>query len=232
MTGHIEDKADVLPEPTVRTTGSGIADQDRDSLCRRALDLEYFTVLYNIAEGLVSVWAGAAAGSIALIGFGLDSFIESFSGGILIWRLRRSSGDDQREKELERKAVKLVACSFFLLAAYVAYEAVEKLYGGIRPEGSLIGVVITLISILIMRSLAKKKLELGKRIGSRALVADAMETVACIAFSVTLIVGLGLNLLLGWWWADPAVSLVIAALLLHEGAEFWREEEMELEGVG
>jgi len=194
------------------------------SLYRRALRLEYFTVLYNIVEGIVCILVGAGAGSIALVGFGLDSFIECFSGCILIWRLRCHSDDEAREKRLERRAVKLVALSFFLLAFYVAFEAARKLYLMEMPDGSLIGVIITLLSIVIMRSLARKKLDIGRRLGSRALVADGMETVACIAFSVTLIVGLGLNLLFGWWWADPAVSLIIAALCVKEGLEFWGEE--------
>lgn len=211
-----------LSAPAERKTAQG-----EEGLYRRALKLEYFTVLYNIIEGVVSILAGAAAGSIALVGFGLDSFIECFSGGILIWRLNRHSDDGEKEKRLEKRAVKLVALSFFLLAAYVALEAGRKLYCMEMPDGSLVGVVITLLSIVIMRSLAKKKLDIGRRLGSRALVADGMETVACIAFSITLIVGLGLNLIFGWWWADPAVSLIIAALCVKEGCEFWEEEKEE-----
>jgi len=191
----------------------------------KALQLEYFTVGYNIVEGIVSIGAGALAGSIALIGFGLDSFIESFSGAILIWRLRNRSEDKEKEKALEKKAVKLVACSFFVLAAYVAYESLQKIYLAQRPDGSPAGIAIAFLSIVIMRSLAKQKMEVGEKIKSRALIADSRETIACIFFSITLIAGLFLNYLFGWWWADPVASLVIAGLLVHEGREFYEEEE-------
>lgn len=194
---------------------------------RKALWLEYFTVAYNIIEGLVSIGAGMMAGSIALVGFGLDSFIESFSGTILIWRLKNHSDDGAKEKELDGKAVRLVGWSFFILAAYVAIESIRKLYLHEMPDGSLIGIVISLISIVIMRSLAAQKLELGERIKSRALIADSRETVACICFSVTLIAGLLLNYVLGWWWADPVASLVIAAMLVREGRECWECGEEE-----
>lgn len=207
-------------ETTVSLSGKLVVDP-----YRHALRLEYFTVGYNLVEGLVSVGAGALSGSIALVGFGLDSFIESFSGAILIWRLRGHCADEKKERELERKAVQLVAISFFLIAAYVFYESVRKLYLSERPDGSLLGIVISLLSILIMRRLAAQKMVLGKEIKSRALIADARETVACIIFSITLIFGLLLNYLFGWWWADPVASLVIAFLLVREGCEFWEEEE-------
>jgi len=190
------------------------------------LRLEYFTVLYNIFEGIISIFAGASAGSIALVSFGLDSFIESFSGVVLIWRLRHHSDDSEKEAELERKAVRLVAISFFLLAAYVSVESLRKIYLREMPDGSFVGIIIALLSIIIMRELARRKLELGRNLGSRALVADARETVACICFSVTLVLGLILNYSFGWWWADPVASLVIAGMLLREGLEFWGEEEL------
>lgn len=203
-------------------------DRQKDDLCRAGLRLEYFTVAYNILEGVVSVLAGAAAGSIALVGFGLDSFIECFSGLILIWRLRRHSDDGEREAWLESKAVRLVALSFFLLAAYVGSESLRKLYLHEMPDGSIAGIFIALLSIIIMQSLARKKLKLGRALGSRALIADAKETVACIYFSVALLSGLLLNYLWGWWWADPAASLVIVAFLFREGHELWKEERRKV----
>lgn len=206
----------------IRMDGEG---QSGAGMYEKALQLEYFTVGYNIIEGIVSIGAGALAGSIALVGFGLDSFIESFSGAILIWRLRNRSEDEEEEKALEKKAVKLVACSFFVLAAYVAYESLQKLYLEQKPDGSPAGIAIAFLSIVIMRSLAKQKMEVGERIKSRALIADSRETIACICFSITLIAGLFLNYLFGWWWADPVASLVIAGLLVHEGREFYEEEE-------
>jgi divalent metal cation (Fe/Co/Zn/Cd) transporter len=199
---------------------------EKVELCRKALNLEYFTVGYNIVEGVVCISAGAIAGSIALVSFGLDSFIESFSGTILIWRLKNHSDNEEKERELERKSVKLVAYSFFVLAVYVSYESLRKLYLAEAPEGSLFGIIISLVSILIMYSLARRKKELGERMNSRALIADSRETVACICFSITLILGLLLNYFFGWWWADPVASLVIAGLLVREGREFWEEEKI------
>lgn len=194
---------------------------------QKALQLEYFTVGYNIVEGLISIGTGALAGSIALVGFGSDSFIESLSGAILIWRIKNHSDNEQKERVLEKKAVRLVACSFFILAAYVAYESMRKLYFTEKPDDSLIGILISFLSIIIMRSLAKQKLELGEKIKSRALIADARETIACIYFSITLIAGLILNFLFDWWWADPIASLIIAGLLIKEGCEFWEEEKKQ-----
>jgi divalent metal cation (Fe/Co/Zn/Cd) transporter len=171
----------------------------RINLYKKGLRLEYFTVAYNVFEGLVSIGAGVIAGSVALIGFGLDSFIESISGGVLVWRLRTHSVDMAKERRIEQKAVKYVAYSFFILATYVAYEAIKKLYFREMPEGSLIGIIIASLSVIIMPILASQKRKIGEKIGSRALIADSKETIACLYLSITLLFGLLLNYFLGWW---------------------------------
>jgi len=201
-------------------------DKDQEvRLYKKSLRLEYFTVGYNVLEGLASIAAGIIAGSIALVGFGLDSFIESLSGSVLIWRLRQHSDDDEKERNLEEKAIRFVAYSFFVLAVYVAYEALKKLYLREMPEGSLVGIIIASVSIVIMPILANQKRQTGEKIGSRALVADSKETLVCTFLSATLLFGLLLNYFLGWWWADPAASLVIVGFLIKEGRELFKGEE-------
>ena len=199
--------------------------EEKIKLYKKGLWLEYFTVGYNILEGLVSIGSGIVAGSIALVGFGLDSFIESLSGVVLIWRLKNHSDDEEKETKLEQRAVKFVAYSFFILAVYVAYEAIKKLYFREMPEDSLVGIIIAILSIVIMPTLARQKRQTGEKIGSRALIADSRETVACLFLTVTLLVGLLLNYFLGWWWTDPIASLVIVWFLVKEGREFLEVEE-------
>jgi len=194
-------------------------------LYRKGILLEYFTVAYNVFEGLISIGAGLVAGSVALVGFGLDSFIESISGGVLIWRLKNHSNDSEREEKIEQRAIKYVAYSFFILALYVAYEAIKKLYFREMPEGSLVGIVIATLSIIIMPILASQKRKVGEKIESRALIADSRETTACVYLSITLLLGLLLNYFLGWWWADPVVSLIIVGFLIKEGCELLEGEE-------
>lgn len=201
---------------------------DRRRLLRRGLLLEYLTVGWNIVEGIVAIAAGLAAGSIALVGFGIDSFVESVSGSVLIWRLRSEevgTGDAESIERIERRAERFVGISFFLLAAYVAFAAVRSLLGGERPDASPVGIGLTALSIVVMLWLARAKRRTGEALGSRALVADAQQTYACWYLSVAALAGLGLNALFGWWWADPLAALVIAAFLVHEGAEAWRGEE-------
>lgn len=204
---------------------------EKAGLYRQGLRLEYFTVGYNVLEGVASVIAGALAGSIALVGFGLDSAIESLSGGVLIWRLRHPLGDEAEQERLERRATRFVGYTFFLLGAYVLYEAVRKLYLREAPEGSLAGIIIALLSVIIMPLLARRKRRVGERLGSRALIADSRETIACMYLSVALLLGLLLNYFLHWWWADPVASLVIVLFLIKEGRECLEgEEDEETEG--
>lgn len=210
----------------------------RSDILRRSLRLEYFTVGWNVVEGLVSIAAAAAAGSIALLGFGIDSFVETASGAILIWRLRSEARDGAfaDAESLDRKARKLVGLSLFLLAAYVAIDATKSLISGDRPESSVAGIVITSLSLFVMLWLARAKRRAAAALDSRALEADSFQTTACWWLSLITLSGIGLNALLGWWWADPAAALGMTYLLVQEGREAWRGEkcccESQFTGAG
>lgn len=206
----------------------------RVRLLERGLRLEYLTVGWNIAEGLIAIGAGVVAGSIALIGFGVDSFVETMSGLVLIWRLRaeaNGAADEERIEQIERRASRLVAVSFLILAAYVAFEAVRTLAAQDQPDASPVGIALTAVSLLVMLWLARAKLDTGKALGSRALIADSHQTFACWYLSATTLAGLALNAVFGLWWADPGAALVIAVFLVREAREAWEGEE-EHEGEG
>ena len=196
-------------------------------LHKKALSLSYFTVGYNIIEGIVSIFAGVLAGSIALIGFGLDSFVESLSGGVMIWRFRKHGQMSEEEEErIEAKAVRLIAYTFFILGAYVLYESVKKLYLQEMPDPSLFGIIIAIVSIIVMPVLFYMKYQTGKTINSRSLVADSKQTLACCFLSVALLIGLGLNYFFGFWEADPIVGLVTVVFLVREGYHALKEERL------
>lgn len=194
---------------------------------QRGLRLEYLTVGWNILEGVVSVVAALAAGSVALFGFGIDSFVETASGLILIWRLRaeRTPREPEQIERLDHRAHRLVALSLFALAAYIAVEAVRTLVAGERPEATPVGLVITSLSLGVMWWLARAKRDTAHSLGSRALAADSFQTSACFWLSVITLAGIGLNAWLGWWWADPAAALGITWFLVREGREAWRGED-------
>jgi divalent metal cation (Fe/Co/Zn/Cd) transporter len=195
-----------------------------DKLYKDALNLEYFTVGYNFLEAFLSIFFGSSAGSIALVGFGLDSIVESLSGLILIWRLQKHNiYSENEEMESEKKTIKLVAVTFFLLAAYVLYESVKKLIFIEIPETSLPGIIIAIFSIFIMPVLSFKKRNLGIKINSKALVADSKETLVCAFLSVSLLLGLTMNYFFGFWQADPLVGLIVVVFLIREGQESWEE---------
>jgi cation diffusion facilitator family transporter len=192
---------------------------------KRGINLEYFTLGYNVLEAFASVAFGFLAGSIALVGFGLDSVVESLSGLILLWRLKKHETlTEEEEERIEHKAVKFVAITFCILGAYVLFESVKKLLYQEIPEPSLPGIVISVLSLIIMPVLARKKYRVGVEIGSRALIADSKETLACALLSVALLLGLGLNYVAGIWWADPVAALVIVFFLFREGWEGLRGE--------
>lgn len=196
-------------------------------LHKRALSLSYFTVGYNISEGVVSILAGLLAGSIALVGFGLDSFVESLSGGVMIWRLRKHGKiSEEEEEKAERRAVRLVAYTFFILGAYVFYESIEKLSAHEIPHPSLFGIIIAVVSMIVMPILFYLKYQTGRSMGSKSLVADSKETLACVFLSGALLVGLGLNYLYGFWQADPFVGLFIVIYLVKEGYTTLKEGEL------
>jgi divalent metal cation (Fe/Co/Zn/Cd) transporter len=194
---------------------------------RHALRLEYVTVGWNVIEGVVAVTAAIAAGSVALLGFGVDSFVETASGGILIWRLRAEGKltDVHEIAHLDRRAQRLVAASLFLLAAYVAVDAIHALATKERPGRTLVGLVLTALSLAVMWSLAKAKQRAAALLRSRALEADAFQTTACFWLSLIALAGLGLNAALGWWWADPVAALGMTMFLIREGREAWQGEE-------
>jgi divalent metal cation (Fe/Co/Zn/Cd) transporter len=197
-------------------------------LIRRALRLSYFTVGYNLIEFILSITAGALAGSAALIGFGLDSLVESLSAGIMIWRFRSHgalSANDERTRE--KRAERLVGYTFLILAGYVAYESATKLLTAQPPQPSLPGIAIAIASIVIMPLLYYFKYRTGKEMKSRSLIADSRETLACAGLSVALLLGLGANYLFGWWQADPVVGIIIVIFLVREGIEILRGEEEE-----
>ncbi|MFA6213761.1 MAG: cation transporter [Candidatus Micrarchaeia archaeon] len=192
--------------------------KSRHALVEKALRAQYALLAYNILEAAASLFFGAAAGSIALVSFGLDSAAESASTIIVTHRLRmagRVSG--QKEEEYERRALRLVGFAFIALAAYVALESARKLASQEIPEASAPGIIIALASIVIMPLFSRYRHGIGHEIGSSALVADSRQTMLCAYMSIALLLGIGLNFLFGWWWADPLAGLAIAALALREG---------------
>jgi divalent metal cation (Fe/Co/Zn/Cd) transporter len=204
-----------------------LAVETRSDLLRRALRLEWLTVGWNLLEGLIAVAAALAAGSVALLGFGIDSFVESTSGGILIWRLlaEKRTVDHRAIERLDRRARRLVAISLFALALYVAIDASFSLWRAERPGASPAGIVLTILSLLVMVWLARAKRRAAIALGSRALEADAFQTTACWWLSLITLAGIGLNAAFGWWWTDPVAALGMTPLLVREGAEAWRGED-------
>lgn len=201
--------------------------ETRAPLLQHALRLEYLTVGWNVVEGCIAVTAALSSGSIALMGFGVDSVVESASGTVLIWRLMaEEKGMNPSEIErLDQRAHKLVGVSLFALAAYIALDAVWALGKGERPEVSFVGIVLTAVSLSVMLWLARAKRRTAGELGSRALAADAFQTTACFWLSLITLAGIGLNALLGWWWADPLAALGMTWFLVSEGREAWRGED-------
>lgn len=188
----------------------------------KALTLSFFTVGYNILEGLVAVIAATMAGSSALLGFGLDSFVESLSGTVMIWRFWRfgpeaDEDDEDDVAEAEVTSTRLVGLTFFVLGAYVFFDSTQSLVEQKAPDKSVVGLALAILSLIVMPVLFYLKYRLGKSIQSESLVADSKETLACLLLSVALLVGLGLNYFWQIWWADAVAALVIAALIFKEG---------------
>jgi divalent metal cation (Fe/Co/Zn/Cd) transporter len=186
---------------------------------RRARALAWLGLAWHAAEFVVAVVAGVAAGSIALIGFGVDSLIEALAGLVVLWLF---TGRRLASATAERRAQQLIALSFFVLAAYVAVESVRTLVAADRPEVSWVGIGLAAVTLVVMPPLAVAKRRVGRSLGSAATVQEAEQTQLCAYLSVALLVGLGANALAGWWWADPLAALVIAAVATHEGVESWR----------
>jgi divalent metal cation (Fe/Co/Zn/Cd) transporter len=189
-------------------------------LRRRGFRLEYATMGWMVAEATVAITAGLLASSIALTGFGLDSAIELLSATIVIWQLRGEIAGQDRQT----RAVRLISVTFFALAAYLTAEAIRDLATQARPAQSVPGLAVTAAALIVMPALALAKRRTGKALGNRTLVADSAETAFCAYTSAAALLGLGLNAWLGWWWADPAAALIIAALAVKEGIECWAGE--------
>ncbi len=204
-------------DPAPRAAPAPLSAQDRARLGRRAQLLAAASVSYNAIEAIVAIAAGAAASSIALVGFGLDSLVEMSSGLIILWQFRHRLPETR-----ERAALRAIAISFFALAGYVAFESVRGLLTGEGGEASRVGIIIAALSLVIMPVLSWAQRRTGRQLGSATVVADSKQTLLCTYLSAVLLVGLLLNATLGWWWADPAVGLVIAALAVREGREAWR----------
>ena len=197
----------------------------RAASVRRGRTLEYLTIGWNSLEAIASIVAGLFAGSIALVGFGVDSFIECLSGTALLWRLHLD--DPKRRERAEAVALKLVGVSFLLLAAYVGFDAVKSLVTRESPQASYVGIAIAAVSLVVMPLLARAKREVAARINSRAMQADSRQTDICAYLSAILLAGLGVNALFGWWWADPVAALVMVPIICKEGIEALRGEVCE-----
>jgi divalent metal cation (Fe/Co/Zn/Cd) transporter len=200
---------------------------ERDHQLSRALRLGYFTVGWNVIEGVVAIVAAAAAGSRALLGFGLDSAVESLSGAVLIWRLRVERRDPELAERVERRALRLIGWTFFVLGAFVAVDALRSLLGHQEPESSPVGIALTAVSLVVMPLLATRKRRLGRAMGSRAVEADSAQTRACAYLSLVVLVGLVLNSLFEWWWADPVAALLVVVFLVREGREALTAEHVD-----
>lgn len=206
---------------------SHIPTPDNIQLRRKAFNLSIFTVLYNVIEGAISVVAGSFYGSTALLSFGLDSFVEALSGGVMIWRFRKIGPEHiDDEHKTEQLASVLVGITLFLLAGYVIFESVQKLIKMEPPTPSLIGVFIAVISLVVMPVLYVQKNSIAQKIGSQSLRADSNQTLACMFLSVALLVGLCANYFYGLWWADPIAALVISGYLVFEGIRTIRDRTL------
>jgi Predicted Co/Zn/Cd cation transporters len=202
--------------PVTVATSSASA-KDRARLGRRAQLLAGASVTYNVLECVVAITAGVVAGSVALVGFGLDSLVEVSSGLVILWQFRHRLPETR-----ERQALRLIGASFFALAAYVTIESLRALAGNARPDASPIGIALAATSLLVMPFLSWAQRRTGRVLGSGSVVADSKQTLLCTYLSAVLLVGLVLNATLGWSWADPLAGLVIAAVALKEGVEAWR----------
>jgi divalent metal cation (Fe/Co/Zn/Cd) transporter len=203
----------------VHAPAQPLSPEQKALLGRRAQLLAAASVSYNVIEAVIAIAAGIVAGSIALVGFGLDSVVEVSSGLIILWQFRHRLPETR-----EQQALRLMAVSFFALAGYVAFESLRALLSGHDPEPSPVGIGLAIASLLVMPFLSWAQRRTGRALGSNAVVADSTQTLLCTYLSAVLLVGLVLNATLGWSWADPIAGLIIAAVAVREGIEAWRGE--------
>ena len=194
---------------------------DRQGVAQRGKRLEYFTIGWNTLEGLVAVLAGALAGSISLMGFGIDSFIEVTSGTVLLWRMSVDADALKRERN-EMLSLRIVGVCFLALALYVGYESVSDLVSREAPEHSIPGIVLACVSLVVMPVLSRAKKKVATGLGSSAMHADAKQTDFCVYLSAILLIGLLLNATLGWYWADPLAGLIMIPIIAKEGFDGMR----------
>jgi len=191
---------------------------ERPVVVRRGRRLEYFTIAWNTLEGLVAVIAGAVAGSVSLVGFGIDSFIEVTSGSALLWRMSVDADEHRRERN-ERRALQIVGVCFLCLAAYITYESAADLWSKRGPEHSIPGILLACVSLVVMPLLSRAKRKVGRALSSAAMHADARQTEFCTYLSAVLLAGLMLNAFFGLWWADPVAGLTMVPIIAKEGIE-------------
>jgi divalent metal cation (Fe/Co/Zn/Cd) transporter len=196
---------------------------ERQTVAQRGKHLEYFTIAWNSLEGLVAVIAGTLAGSISLVGFGIDSFIEVTSGTVLLWRMAVDADVRGRERN-EHLSLRIVGICFLTLTAYVGYESISNLVSRKGSEHSIPGIVLACVSLVVMPLLSRAKKKVANELGSSAMHADARQTDFCVYLSVILLFGLVLNTALGWWWADPTAALLMVPLIAKEGVEAMKGE--------
>ena len=198
-----------------------------EALTRRGLRLAQFTVGYNVIEGVVAVTAGLMAGLVSVVGFGIDSGIESIAAVLVALRLSARLRHGQTDEHKEKIALRLVAVTFFILAAYVTYEGIRSLLAAETPESSPVSIIVLVLSLIIMPILAAAKKKVGTALGDNLILADAAETRICVLLSVSTLAGLIIFALTGAAWVDPVAGFVIAAFAIHEGKEAWEGELVE-----
>jgi divalent metal cation (Fe/Co/Zn/Cd) transporter len=206
---------------SVASPPAGISRDEWLRLARLARLLSWASLVIIAAEGIVGIGAGIAAGSIALIGFGIDSVIEGFASLVIVWRF---SGSRLTSHTAELRAQRLVAAQFFILAPYITIEAIRDLFGGHHAEVSYVGIGLAVVSLISMPLLGRAKQRIGRRMGSVATTGEGAQNILCAYMAAALLVGLGANALFGLWWLDPVAGLVIAGLAIREGIEAWRGE--------
>lgn len=202
----------------MRATGAGA---EQSAQVRRGLHLNAVTIGYNSLEGIVSIWAAVAAGSVVLLGFGVDSAIEVAASLAALWRLRADVNPARRER-VEYASLRIVGLSFLGLGAFVTYDAIETLSARAAPSPSMVGVAVTAASLVVMPLLAGAKRRVARALGSGALTSEAQQTMVCTYLSAIALAGLGLNAALGWWWSDPVGGLAMVPFIVREGVDALR----------
>jgi divalent metal cation (Fe/Co/Zn/Cd) transporter len=191
---------------------------NRQAVAQRGKRVEYFTIAWNSVEGIVALVAGAIAGSISLVGFGIDSFIEVTSGATLLWRMSVDADVESRERN-EQRSLRIVGGCFLALAVYIGYESASDLISRHAPQHSIAGIILACVSLVVMPLLSRTKKKVGNELGSVAMHADAMQTDFCVYLSAILLAGLIFNAVFGWWWADPAAALIMVPIIAKEGVD-------------